>query len=188
MARDTHIEDYITGQKVRAVREEVEAVQVLARALVEDYGYSKAQIRTHPQWRVKVRPSDRRKSYPVDIAVFSGEEHADQTLRIVAECKKKSRRDGLGQLKDYLRLSTAIAGVWFNGEERVFLAKRERDGRVEFDEIPNIPRKGERLEDIGKHRRRDLLAPHNLKVVFSAIRYHLAGNAAGNCGAGRLLV
>lgn len=179
MARDTHIEDYITGQKIRAVREEVEAVQVLARALVEDYGYDKAQIRTHPQWRVKVRPSDQRKSYPVDIAVFSGGGHTDQTLRIVAECKKKSRRDGLGQLKDYLRFSTAIAGVWFNGEERVFLAKRERGGRVEFDEIPNIPRNGERLEDIGKHRRRDLLAPHNLKVVFSAIRYHLAGNAVG---------
>ena len=179
MTRDTHIEDYITGRKIRATREEVEAVQVLARALVEDYGYSKAQIRTRPQWRVKVRPSDWRKSYPVDIAVFSGEEQTDQTLRLVAECKKKSRRDGLGQLKDYLRLSTAMAGVWFNGEERVFLAKRERKGRVEFDEIPNIPRNGERLEDIGKHRRRDLLAPHNLKVVFSAIRHHLAGNAVG---------
>ena len=179
MTRDAHIKDYITGQEIRATREEVEAVQVLARALVEDYGYGRGQIRTRPQWRVKVRPSDQRKSYPVDIAVFSSEEQTDQTLRIVAECKKKSRRDGLGQLKDYLRLSTAVAGVWFNGEERVFLAKRERKGRVEFDEIPNIPRNGERLEDIGKHRRRDLVAPHNLKVAFGVIRNHLAGNAVG---------
>ena len=179
MSRDTHIEDYITGQKIRATHEEVEAVQVLARALVEDYGYSKAQIRTRPQWRVKVGPSNQRKSYPVDIAVFSGKEQTDQTLRIIAKCKKKSRRDGLEQLKDYLRLSTAIAGVWFNGEERVFLAKRERNGRMEFDEVPNIPRKGERMEDIGKYRRCDLLAPHNLKVAFSAIRHHLAGNAIG---------
>lgn len=179
MTRDNTIIDYITGKQVRATREEVESVQVFSRMLVEDYGYDKAQIKTHPQWRVKVRPSDTRKSYPVDIAVFSGDAHKDDSLLIVVECKKKERRDGIGQLKDYLRFSSARMGVWFNGDERVFLSKREAKGRVEFDEIPNIPRKGERLEDIGKHLRRDLKPPHNLKAVCRAIRNYLAGNAVG---------
>lgn len=179
MPKDTRIKDYVTGRDVRATKEEVEAVQVFARALVNDYGYDKAQIQTHPQWRVKVRPSDTRKSYPVDIAVFSDENHTDDSLLLVVECKKKTRHDGLGQLKDYLRFSSARAGVWFNGDERVFIAKHETAGQVKFHEIPNIPRKGERLEDIGKHRRRDLSAPHNLKVVFRAIRNYLAGNAVG---------
>lgn len=40
------------------------------RILVDDYGYPKDVIQTRPQWRVKARPSDTKKEYPVDIAVF----------------------------------------------------------------------------------------------------------------------
>ena len=177
--KDDRIIDYISGKEIRATPEEVEAVQVFARQLVEDYGYDKGQIRTRPQWRVKARPSDSPKSYPVDIAVFAGEPHTDDNLRIVVECKKKTRRDGLGQLKDYLRFSTALAGAWFNGKERIYLAKREERGRVDFEEIPNLPRKGERLEDIGKFCRKDLTVSHNLKIIFSAARNYLAANAIG---------
>lgn len=54
-----YISDYITGEHVRATPEEVEAVQVLAKRLVEGYGYPHAHIRTHPQFRVRKRPSDR---------------------------------------------------------------------------------------------------------------------------------
>ena len=39
--------DFISGEAVRATPEEVEAVQVFARRLVEDYGYTKSQIQTH---------------------------------------------------------------------------------------------------------------------------------------------
>ena len=41
-----YIEDFISGQMVRATPEESDAVQVFARRLVEDYGYPKANIRT----------------------------------------------------------------------------------------------------------------------------------------------
>ena len=64
------VSDYVTGTQVRATAEELDAVQVFARRLVEDYGYAKSQIQTRPQYRVRVRPSDEDKSYPVDIAVF----------------------------------------------------------------------------------------------------------------------
>ncbi len=67
--KEGYLEDYISGQQVPATPEEIEAVQVFARQLVEDYGYSKDQIQTRPQWRVKSRPSDL-KGYPVDIVVF----------------------------------------------------------------------------------------------------------------------
>src|SRR5450759_1947441 len=58
-----YIADYISGKPVRSTAEEVDAVQVFAQRLVEDYGYSKTQIQTHPQFRVRKRPSDKEKSY-----------------------------------------------------------------------------------------------------------------------------
>lgn len=177
--RDGYIIDFISGQEVKETPEEIEAVQVFARQLVEDYGYPKDHIQTRPQFRVKVRPSDTKKEYPVDIAVFPNDKKQEDDIYIIVECKKKNRKDGKTQLQDYLRFSKAFLGVWFNGDERIFLRKVEKDGRIEFEEIPNIPQFGQRVEDIGKFRRKDLKPTHNLKATFKAIRNHLAANTVG---------
>ncbi len=177
--KDGYIVDFISGQEVKATPEEIEAVQVFAKQLVEDYGYPKDHIQTRPQFRVKVRPSDTKKEYPVDIAVFQNDNKQEDDIYIIVECKKKSRKDGKTQLQDYLRFSKAFLGVWFNGDERLFLRKVEKDGRIEFEEIPNIPQYGQRVEDIGKFRRKDLKPTHNLKATFKAIRNHLAANTIG---------
>ncbi|WP_428026927.1 N-6 DNA methylase [Arcobacter sp.] len=177
--KDGYIVDYISGQEVKATPEEIEAVQPFSEQLVEDYGYEKEEIQTRPQFRVKSHPSDTVKKYPVDIAVFNSKKKDDDSLYIIVECKKKARKDGRTQLEDYLRLSKAKLGVWFNGEERLFLKKVEQKGEVLFEEIPNIPKKGQRLEDIGRFKRKDLQIPHNLKLIFKTIRNHLAGNFKG---------
>lgn len=154
--QEGYLADYISGSQVRSTPEEVEAVQPYAKKLVEDYGYPIANIVTHPQYRVKVRPSDVKKEYPVDIAVFSDSIHSDDNCYIIVECKKKSRKDGKDQLEDYLRFSKATLGVWFNGKETLYLRKYEKDGMVRFVEIPNIPVFGQRVEDVGLFKRRDL--------------------------------
>lgn len=178
--KEGYIIDYISGTQVKASPEELEATQVFSKILVEDYGYPKTQIQTRPQFHVKVRPSDTKKEYPVDIAVFSDTEKTDDSIYLIVECKKKNRKDGRTQLENYLTLSKANLGVWFNGEERFYLLKQNTDdGRVLFKEIPNIPKFGERLEDIGRFKRKDLKPTHNLKTVFNAIRNYLAGNATG---------
>ena len=177
--KDGYIIDYISGQEIKATPEEIEAVQPFSEQLVEDYGYSKEELQTRPQFRVKSSPSDTVKKYPVDIAIFNSKKKDDDSIYIIVECKKKARKDGRTQLEDYLRLSKAKLGVWFNGEERLFLKKVEQNGEVLFEEIPNIPKKGQRLEDIGKFKRKDLQIPHNLKLVFKTIRNHLAGNFKG---------
>lgn len=177
--KEGYITDYISGEPVKANPEETEAVQIFSKQLVEDYNYPKNNIQTRPQFRVKVRPSDTKKEYPVDIAVFKNQGKKEDDVFIIVECKKKNRRDGKGQLEDYLRLSKANLGVWFNGEERLFLRKFEKDGQVKFEEIPNIPVAGQRIEDIGKFRQKDLRPTHNLKAVFKSIRNHLAANTVG---------
>ena len=178
--KEGYIIDYISGQQVKASPEEVQATQVFSKILVEDYGYPKEKIQTRPQFHVKVRPSDTKKEYPVDIAVFSDTERTDDSIYLIVECKKKNRKDGRTQLENYLTLSKANLGVWFNGEERFYLLKQNTDdGRVLFKEIPNIPKHGERLEDIGAIKREDLIVTHNLKSTFKAIRNYLAANAIG---------
>ena len=177
--RSGYIIDFISGKEIKATPEETESVQVFAKQLVEDYNYPKNHIQTRPQFRVKARPSDTKKEYPVDIAVFLSEKKREDDIYIIIECKKKNRKDGKVQLQDYLRFSKAFLGVWFNGEERLFLRKREKNGRVEFEEIPNIPQYRQRIEDVGKFKRKDLKPTHNLKATFKAIRNHLVANTIG---------
>jgi type I restriction enzyme M protein len=173
-----YVRDYISNTWVKATPEEIEAVQIFVKQLVEDYKYPKTHIQTRPQYRVKQRPSGG-KDFPVDIAVFSSSNHTFDNEYILVECKKKNRKDGKSQLEDYLRFSKAELGVWFNGEERLFLRKIEKQGKTFFEEIPNIPQYGQRVEDIGKFKRKDLRPTHNLKATFKAIRNHLAANTVG---------
>lgn len=177
--KDGYIFDYISNQEIKATPEEIDAVQVFSKILVEDYNYPKNLIQTRPQFRVKASPSDK-KGYPVDIVVFNSDKKSSNDAYIIVECKKKTRKDGLDQLKDYLKFSNAYLGVWFNGEETLFLRKIEENGKVNFkDDIPNIPIFGQRLEDIGLFKRQDLSVSHNLKFKFISIRNYLAGNAVG---------
>jgi type I restriction enzyme M protein len=177
-----YIPDFISGQRVRATAEELEAVQVFARRLVDDLGYGKSRIRTRPQFRVRQRPSDRgaTRGYPVDIAVFRTERQIEDEVYIIVECKKPTRKDGERQLKLYLSLCSAQLGVWFNGREHLYLLKKYLpDGSLDWVVLSALPRADQAIEDIGSLRRDQLSAPGNLKAVFRDIRNHLAGNTTG---------
>ena len=175
-----YIADYISGLPIKDTPEERDAVQVFASRLVEDYGYPKGIIQTRPQYRVRKRPSDEEKSYPVDIAVFRGEMKIEDELFMVVECKQKTRKDGIAQLKLYLDMSAAEVGVWFNGDEHEYLRKlHHKDGSRTYQTLPAIPRHGQRIEDIGLFKRKDLKKPSNLKAVFRDLRNHLAGMTTG---------
>lgn len=60
--KEGYIYDYISGIEVKATPEELNAVQVFSKILVEDYKYPKENIQTRPQFRVKARPSDLKKN------------------------------------------------------------------------------------------------------------------------------
>lgn len=176
-----HIVDYITGNLVRETPEEVEAVQVFAQRLVEDFGYPKDVITTRPQFRVRPRPSaERKRGYPVDIAVFDDAVKLEDNAFIIVECKRKTRKDGEKQLKLYLSMSSAQIGVWFNGNDHLYLHKKYlQDGTLEWIQLPTIPRHGQLISDIGLLTREQLTIPTNLRAVFRDIRNHLAGNTTG---------
>lgn len=180
---NNYIKDFISGKMVKATPEQLEAVQPFSRKLVEEYGYDKKQIQTVPQYRVPKRPSEadkKQKTYPVDIAVFTNENKIDENLFMVVESKRKTRKDGEKQLQIYLELSRAQIGVWYNGKAHLYLQKVfDKKGRMFFKPIFTIPKKGQRLEDVGKHKRKHLIMPKNLKLIFKDIRNYLAGMAVG---------
>ncbi len=91
--------DYISGIKVNGTPEEIQATQPFSKILVENYGYPKELIQTRPQYRVKVRPSDIKKEYPVDIAVFTSTDKREDDLYIIIECKKKIVKMDVPSLK-----------------------------------------------------------------------------------------
>ena len=180
-----YIRDFISGTGVRATPEEVEAVQVFARRLVEDFGYPKDHIVTRPQYRVRQRPSELKKSYPVDIAVFTSPRHEDGDLLMIVECKAENVKAGRKQLELYLSMCDAQVGAWFNGgshegTSHLYLRKDYvSGGRIIFSELPTLPRFGQRLQDIGLYLRRDLRTTEHLQPVLRDIRHHLAGNLFG---------
>ena len=157
-------------------------MQVFSRRLVEDFGYPKKNISTRPQFRVRRRPSDeaRTRGYPVDIAVFKNSKKIEDEVAIVVECKRTSRKDGEKQLKLYLGLSSASIGVWFNGDEHIYLHKNlQSDGTIEWVNLPTLPKYGQSIDEIGSLTRGQLTLPSNLKSIFRDIRNHLAGNTTG---------
>ncbi len=195
---DGKIIDYVSGISVPDTPEERHAVQIMCHELIQSLGYEKSQIVTRPQFRVASRPSDadndnkiKSHGYPLDIAIFDDVKNPKKVelasltknpddLRIIIECKAPNRKDGLKQLKTYLDLSAAEIGVWFNGSDKVILRKVfDKAGKPSYSEIPTIPRKGQSLADIGKHKKADLERAHNLKTILVRIRNHLAGNATG---------
>jgi len=46
MVKEGYLIDFISGEEVKATPEEVEAVQIFSKQLVEDYGYPKEHIQS----------------------------------------------------------------------------------------------------------------------------------------------
>ncbi|APT90281.1 hypothetical protein CSPHI_03445 [Corynebacterium sphenisci DSM 44792] len=160
----------------------MESVQPYLKYLVEDLGYPPECIQSHPQWRVKTRPSDNQKSVPVDIAVFRDARKLPDDLIMIVECKRKGANPEDShdrQIFNYLNWSSAVIGTWTNGETRLNWVKEQVNGQLDYRELPTVPRYGESLEEVGRYRRDQLTKPRNLQQVFRAIRAHLAGNARG---------
>jgi len=176
--KDGYILDFISGQEIKATPEEIEATQVFSKRLINEYEFKIEDIQTRPQYHVRKSPSDEaKKEYPADIGVFNSRSRAESDLIGLVECKKKTRKDGLEQLKLYMDMcSSVVWGVWFNGEEQINLLKVKKNGDILYREIPNIPKKGQRIQDIGQYKRKDLKPAKDLKSHFKVINNYLYGN------------
>lgn len=75
---------------------------------------------------------------------------------------------------------SAQIGVWFNGNEHLYLRRvPDKDGVFKFQDISQIPKYQQPISSIGRIKQKDLIAPVNLKATFRDIRNHLAGMTTG---------
>lgn len=84
-----------------------------------------------------------------DIAIFTDDACTDPY--IVFELKRPESRDGLEQLRSYLRWTGCFFGCWSNGSDYSFQLREEGSGRkapYRFRDIARLPRVDQDLEDI----------------------------------------
>ena len=116
--------------------------QMFIRKLVEDYGYSTAQMAV--EHTIHFGKDTKR----ADIVIF--EQNRPTTEYIIVEVKKPKLKDGKEQLKSYCNATGATIGIWSNGEKISFYHRKDPNY---FEDIPDIPRSNQKLKDILRERR-----------------------------------
>ncbi|HTS19652.1 MAG TPA: N-6 DNA methylase [Verrucomicrobiae bacterium] len=171
--------DFIDGETQREETPEEYVRQEIAKSLVREYKYPKGDIAVEFTLRVGGRKPR------ADLAVFfAGNEHTQDQVAIFVECKAQTvkpsdRKEGVGQLQSYMAASPNTAhGMWTNGVERFCYRKVERNGKIEFEDIPDIPSFGQ-TEDESERPHVDQLKPASSDALLFAFRRchnYIAGN------------
>ena len=169
--KEGYIKDFISGEWVKDKPEE-QVRQTYLRKLVEEYGYDPKNIKTE----VSIKSGQTETKKPADIVVFDGKGFdPGRHAYIIVEVKRKDRKDGKEQLVSYVNSTTAEFAVWFNGKEIAYY-QRFREPRHEFIDIPDIPKQGESIEDVGKYYKKQLTAASELKSTFETIHNYIYAN------------
>ncbi len=133
----------VASGALRADTSEEHVRQRIARSLVENYGYDRADIEI--EFTINLGSSKKR----VDIAIFAPKvEHKQEDIKIIIECKREEvrptdRDNGVEQLKSYLAACpNARFGMWVGSELQVWERFVSSAGEVQFAEGADIPRFG----------------------------------------------
>lgn len=170
------IADFATGKPVDISKPEEGIRQEYERILVESYGYPKSfmAIEVSIPRGVGYFP-DR-----ADIVIYQdgpGRDPAKDIIGII-ETKKASEKGGIAQIKSYMTATSAIWGVWTNGENISYLY---RDGtKIHDDYLNNIPAHGQSISDVGRLKKCDLkpFSTSELKAIFRRILATLYSNTS----------
>lgn len=171
--------DYIDGTTQRQETPEEYVRQEIAKSLVREYGYEKKDIAVEFTLRMGT------KKPRADLVIFDeDEQHIQSCAYIIVECKSDKikhtdRKDGVEQLQSYMAACpNAVYGMWTNGIERYCYRRVDKQGKVDFEEILDIPEKGRTGEDIDRPRFEQLKAASSDALLFAFQRCHnyIAGN------------
>jgi type I restriction enzyme M protein len=171
--------DFIDGVTQRNETPEEYVRQEIAKSLVREYGFEKAEVAV--EFTLRLGSGKPR----ADLVVFdTGDAHRQDRARIIVECKSQrikstDRKEGVGQLQSYMSACPNVAyGMWTNGLERYCFRRVEANGVVHFEEIPDIPSKGRTEDEVERPRFDQLKAASSDALLFAFRRCHnyIAGN------------
>ncbi len=169
-SKKAEIIDYLTNTPLSSTPQE-RIRQIVVKRLVEEYGYNENQIQTIPEFSVTKGSS---KMGPFDIVVFNNSNKTDDNVYIIFETKFDENRIGVEQIKNYLKNTTAKYSVLYNGQDFVFLEKLEESPY--FHEIPDIPKAGKTLAEVGIYKKSDLVPATELKTIFETCHNYIYAN------------
>ncbi len=171
--------DFIDGKTQRNETPEEYVRQEIAKSLVREYDYARADVAVEFTLRLGSRKPR------ADLIVFDeGEAHTQSNARVIVECKSEKikptdRKDGVGQLQSYMAACPNVDyGMWTNGMERFCYRRVQRSGKIEYEEVPDIPSRGLAEEDVERPHFDQLKAASSDALLFAFRRCHnyIAGN------------
>lgn len=126
----------VRGKEIKLTPEEA-VRQMYIYTLIHEYGYSASNMELERNIHFG------REVKRADIVIFDPSN--PNTEYIIIETKKPKLADGKEQLKSYCNATGATMGVWTNGQQISYYHRKDPNY---FEDIPNIPKFGEKLKDI----------------------------------------
>ena len=178
--------DILSGQILQDTPEE-RVRQKFIGILISDYGYPKNQIlREIPIQQGSKLLTDKADGSLIraDIVVYTSKKAAlekDQgNMLFVVECKKPNATEGYSQLVSYIYNTSAIGGVWTNGDG-ITVYKKRTSGEIGLDELLSLPRFKESWSGNDKiPSKSNLPRPHNVRFLLSSCHNKLYGRGMEN--------
>lgn len=163
---------------LRAKPEEV-VRQVFLVWLQETLGYPLKRVLI--EWPIQMGEDEEKQRS--DIVIFTDDACTDPF--IVFELKRPDSKEGLEQLRSYLRWTGCFFGCWSNGNEHSFQLKEEdpetRKGPYKFRDIPRLPKLGEDLADILEPLTFGELKPiQDMRALIERLEHDALANAGVN--------
>lgn len=114
--------------------------QLWVYKLIHQYGYREDEI----DLEASVQFGTEVGTKAADIIVYT--DNTKETPKVIVECKKPKRKDGIEQLKSYMNAKGAPVAVWSNGSDSIILY---RPYPKEFDDtLFDIPKRGQEPKDV----------------------------------------
>jgi type I restriction enzyme M protein len=171
--------DFIDGKTQRPETPEEYVRQEIAKSLVREYRYAKADIEVEFVVRVGSRKPR------ADLVIFPPTApHEQEHALIIVECKASTvkaadKKDGVGQLQSYMAACPNVTyGMWTNGVERFCYRRVVKGGQVNIEDVPDIPEFGRDAEEADRPRFDQLKPATSDALLFAFRRCHnyIAGN------------
>jgi len=174
--------DYATGKPVDMGKPEEQVRQDYERTLHEDYGYERKQMEIEVYIQRGEKSKRKNQWDRADIVIYKSTDPQERNqfsdILGIVETKRPNRADGLRQLMSYMSASSALWGVWTNGEDIEHVYREPASGELKTGYIFDIPRSGESVEEIGRLSKGDLIPAraHSLKPIFKRVLKTLYSN------------
>jgi len=177
--KEGYISDYATGKLVDSRKPEEEVRQNTEIDLCENYFYDKTLLDIEVSIQRGEKNNKKNKTEHADIVIYKSKDKTKrnqfQDILAIIETKRPHKKDGVSQLKSYMSATSAVWGVWTNGEDIEYLYK-DNSGEIKENQFFSIPRCGEEIEDIGKIIKEKLVPIKSLKPKFKRMLEKLYAN------------